>query len=106
MAMMCEPASSSSSSVAVAAMPEAKANAAAPPSRSGSAASAREGGERRLQRVARRIARARVVVALVHAGTRLHVGGGGVDRRHHRTGERVGMLSAVDHTRRKALYGF
>ncbi len=38
MATMCEPASSSSSSVAVAAMPEAKAKPAAPPSRFASAA--------------------------------------------------------------------
>ena len=44
--------------------------------------------ERRLQGVARRVVGARVLVALVHAGTGLHVGRGRVDRRHHRAGER------------------
>src|SRR5213082_279528 len=61
--------------------------------------------QRRLQRVARRVARARVIVALVHAGTRLHVGGGRVDRRHDRPGERIRALAAVDDARREALRG-
>ena len=38
------------------------------------------------------IPRARVVVAAVLAGARLREGGGGVDRRHHRTGFRFGAL--------------
>src|SRR5947199_376400 len=54
-------------------------------------------GEAGLERVARRIARARVVVALVSAGTRLRVGRGGVDRGHHRAGLRVGLLPGVNH---------
>ena len=86
--------SSSSSTVAVAAMPEAKAKAGG---------AALEIRERRLQRVAGRVVGARVLVALVHAGTGLHVGGGRVDRRHHRAGEGVGALPAVDDARRELL---
>src|SRR2546426_3033931 len=54
-------------------------------------------GEAGLERVARRIARARVVVALVSAGARLRVGRGGVDRGHHRAGMGVGLLPGVNH---------
>ena len=60
---------------------------------------------RRLQRVARGVARARVLVALVHAGTGLHVSGGRIDRRHHRSGQRVGVLAAMDDAGGEALPG-
>src|SRR5688572_4656781 len=49
-----------------------------------------------LERIARGIARARVVEALVLARARLRVGGGGVDRRHHRAGLRIRPLPGVD----------
>ena len=62
-----------------------------------------EVGDARLQRGARRVARARVVVALVHAGTRLHVGRCRVDRRHDRAGRRIGFLSGVNRARREAV---
>src|SRR5258708_1182202 len=54
-------------------------------------------GEAGLQRVARRIARPPVVLALVGGGARLRVGRGGVDRGHHRAGLRVGRLPGVNH---------
>src|SRR5688500_12207403 len=54
-------------------------------------------GDAGFERIARRVARARVVVALVLARARLRVGRGGVDRRHHRAGPRVGLLAGVDH---------
>jgi hypothetical protein len=53
-------------------------------------------GHAALQRPARRVVRAAVVEALVHAGTLLDKGRGGVDRRHHGAGARVGRLAAVD----------
>src|SRR6185503_5078733 len=54
-------------------------------------------GEAGLEGVARRVARARVVEALVLARAGLRVGRGGVNRRHHRAGARVGRLPGVDH---------
>ncbi len=50
----------------------------------------------RLERVARRVRDARVVVALVLADRLLHVGRGLVDRRDDRAGRRVGLLAGVD----------
>ncbi len=44
----------------------------------------------------RRVVAARIFVTLVHARAGLHVGRGGVDRRHHRAGARVGRLAGVD----------
>src|SRR5436190_11217543 len=55
--------------------------------------------------IARRIARARVVVALMLAGARLRIGRGGVDRRHHRAGARIGLLAGV-HDLRVELHLF
>ena len=46
-------------------------------------------GDAALPRAARRVVRARIVVALVHARARLRVGRGRVDRRHHRAGRRI-----------------
>ncbi|MNU92512.1 hypothetical protein D3C71_824310 [compost metagenome] len=43
-----------------------------------------------------RIVRARVLEALVLARAGLRIGRGGVDRRHHRAGARVGRLAAMD----------
>ena len=60
------------------------------------AGAALEVGDAALVGHARRVLRARVLVALVHAGTRLGVGRGRVDRRHHRAGRRVRRLPAVD----------
>src|SRR5204863_5665465 len=54
-------------------------------------------GEAGFERIARRVARAPVVEALVLAGARLRVGRGGVDRRHHGAGARVGRLPGVHH---------
>ena len=48
---------------------------------------------------ARRVVRARVVVALVHAGARLRVGRGRVDRRHHRAGASGRASAGVDGAR-------
>ena len=45
--------------------------------------------------------RARVFVALVHAGALLRVGRGGVDRHHHRAGRRVGLWPAWMRARRE-----
>jgi hypothetical protein len=86
-AMMCEPASASSSTVEIAARPEAKANAAR----------RFQVGHAALQRPARGIVRAAVVEALVHAGAVLHEGGGGVNRRHDGAGGRIGRLAGMDH---------
>ena len=70
----------------IAAMPEAKANAAAPPSIA---------ARFRLERRARRVLRARVLVALVPAELFLDVGGRLIDRRDDRAGRRVGLLAGV-----------
>ena len=43
-----------------------------------------------------RVLRARVLVTLVLAGALLHVGGGGVDRRHDGAGAGIGMLAGVN----------
>ena len=86
-ATMWLPASSSSSSVLVAAMPEANAKPCVPLFEIGDAA---------LPRHARRIARARVVVALVHARARLRIGRGRVDRRHHRARRGIRRLAGVN----------
>ena len=53
---------------------------------------------------ASRIDRARVVVALMPAGTFLDVGGGGVDRRHDRAGGRIGRLTGVNDARGEVLF--
>src|SRR5258708_5098596 len=58
-----------------------------------------ERGEAGFERIARRVARAGVVVTLMLAGTRLRVGGRRIDRRHHRAGARVGLLAGVDDLR-------
>jgi hypothetical protein len=52
---------------------------------------------------ARRILRARILVALVHARAFLHVGRGRVDRRHDRAGRWIRMLAGVDRARAEAL---
>ena len=52
--------------------------------------------EAALQRVAGRIAGARILEPLVLARPRLRVGGGEVDRRHHRAGSGIGLLACVD----------
>ena len=96
LATTCAPASTSSSTVEIAARPDANAHAVAPLSRSAT---------QRSEGPARGVVRAAVVQALVHAGAALHVGRGGVDRRHDRAGRRVGRLPGVDHTRREALLG-
>ncbi len=67
--------------------PEAKAKPRVPPSRS---------AMQRSYAHARRVLRARVLVALVHAGALLRVSRGRVDRRHHGAGRRVRRLPAVD----------
>ena len=67
------------------------------------AGAAFEIGDARFQRRARRIGRARVVITLVHTGTRLHVGRRGVDRCHDRAGGRVRLLAGVDGAGREAL---
>ena len=59
-------------------------------------------GDASLQRSARRVGGTRVVVALVHAGARLHVGRRRVDRRHDRAGRRIGLLAGVDRARRES----
>ena len=63
----------------------------------------RERGRPRLERrdarlvgPARRVVRAPVVESLVHAGTCLDVGRGGVDRRDHRSGRGIGRLPGVE----------
>jgi hypothetical protein len=53
-------------------------------------------GDAALERHARGILGARVVVALVHARTLLHVSGRGVNRHHDGAGGRIGLLSGVD----------
>ena len=64
-----------------------------------------EVGDAALEGEARRVVRTAVVVALVHAGARLHVGRGRVDRRHDRARRRVGRLAGVDRAGREALPG-
>src|SRR5690606_3594430 len=51
---------------------------------------------------ARGVMAARVLKALVLAGARLRIGGGGVDRRHDRAGAGVGGLAGVDGTGARA----
>ncbi len=58
-----------------------------------------EARERDLERAARGVRDARVVVALVLADRLLHVGGGLVDRRDDRAGRRVGLLPDVNRAR-------
>ena len=55
-----------------------------------------ERGEARLQGRARRVVRARVVVAFGVADAVLRVGAHLVDRRHHRAGGGIGRLTGVD----------
>src|SRR5262249_7615759 len=61
--------------------------------------------ERGLQRIACRVARARIVEPLMHTWARLYVGGGRVDRRHDRAGLRIGPLPAVNHPCGESLRG-
>ena len=68
-------------------MPLSEGEAVAPPL---------ERGDVALERLAGGILAARVLVALVLAEPVLHVGGGEVDRRHDRAGERLGPLAGVD----------
>src|SRR5262249_16355665 len=58
-----------------------------------------ERGEAELERLARRVGGARVVVALVLANRLLDVGGGLVDRDDHRAGGRIRLLPLVDGAR-------
>ena len=58
-------------------------------------AAAFEIGDAALERHARRVLGARVVVALVHARALLDVGRGGIDRHHHRAGGRIGLLPGM-----------
>src|SRR5690606_25337414 len=60
------------------------------------AAAAFQGGDAALVGEAGRVVAAAVLEALVHARAGLHVGRGGVDRRHHRARARVGGLAGVD----------
>ncbi len=55
-----------------------------------------EAGNATLVRHARGVLRARVLVTLVLARALLHVGGGGVDRRHDGAGRGIGVLAGVD----------
>ena len=55
-----------------------------------------EGGEAGFQGGARRVAAARIFVALVLAGSGLRVGRSGVDRHHRGAGRRVGVLPGVN----------
>ena len=80
----------------VAARPEAKASAAL------AALQRRQAG---LQRRARRVAAARVLVALVLARRLLGVGRGRVDRHDRRAGGGVGVLAGVDGPRGEAALG-
>ena len=79
--------SSSSSTVAIAARPEANAKPCA---------AALESATQRSKAKRVGLCAARVLEALVHARALLGVGRGGVDRRHHRAGGRVGRLAGVD----------
>src|SRR5262249_44160276 len=64
-------------------------------------AAAFEIGDAALECHACRVLGAGVIVALVHAGTLLDIGGGCVDRHHDRAGRRVGLLPGVDAARRE-----
>src|SRR6185437_3228495 len=66
------------------------------------AGAALEIGDAALVGHARRILRARILVALVHARTRLDIGRCRIDRRHDSAGCRVGLLASVDAARREA----
>ena len=63
-----------------------------------------EAGDACFQRGPRRVAGARVVVALVHAGAGLHVGRSRVNRRHDRAGRWIGLLTGVNRARGESLY--
>ena len=76
------------------ARPEANPNPRAPLSRLATQASSAARG---------RIGGARVIVALVHAGARLHVGRRRIDRRHDRAGRGVGLLPGMNRARRESL---
>src|SRR4029450_11048858 len=64
-----------------------------------SRAAAFEIGDAALERHARGILGAGVVVALVHARTLLNVSGGGIDRHHNGAGRGIGLLPRVDAAR-------
>ena len=61
-----------------------------------------EFGQRRLERRARRIARARIFPARVHPRRRLQEGRGREDRRDDGAGRRLGLLPAMDRARGEA----
>src|SRR5450755_97479 len=61
--------------------------------------------DRGLQGIARRIGGTRVLIAFVHAGACLHVGRGGVDRRHDRPRQGIGSLPTVDDAGGKGVLG-
>jgi hypothetical protein len=82
---------------------EHRCHAGEPGGESESARAAFEAGDASLQRRAGRIAAARVIVALVHAGARLHVGRRRIDRRHDRAGRGVGLLPGVNRARGEPL---
>ena len=84
---MCEPLSSASSAVAIAASPEANAQSARAAFQIGDAFFVSQPG---------RIDRARVIVAFVLARTFLHICRRCVNRRHDRAGGRIGFLAGVN----------
>ncbi len=61
-------------------------------------------GDARLERIARRIRRARILVALVLARARLHERRRRVDRRHDRAGQRIRLLPAVNDAGAEAVF--
>ena len=56
-----------------------------------------------LVRHSRGILRARILITLVHAGARLHIGGSRVDRLHDRAGRRIGRLPCMNRTCRELV---
>src|SRR5690606_36739755 len=68
------------------------------------AASAFQGRHAALIGEAGRVVAAAVFETLVHARAGLHVGRGGVDRRHHRARARVGGLAGVDGPGAQAVF--
>ncbi len=81
------PLGKSSRTVAIAAIPEAKAKPRVPPSKRREAALVGEAGG---------ILGARILEAFVDAGAFLGVGAGEENRRHHRAGHRLGALATMD----------
>src|SRR4029077_9961006 len=56
-------------------------------------------GDAALERHARRVLGAGIVVTLIHAGALLHVRGGGVDRNHDGAGGGIGLLPRMNTAR-------